>query len=379
MNPAVDARHNHIVWLDVLRFLAIFMVVCAHCADPFNIAPAAKSNPDFGFWGAVFGSFLRPSVPLFVMITGLLLLPVRQEMGVFYKKRISRVVFPFLIWSVLYNLFPWFVQLVGGTPKLISTFFAYADSPSPLLSSALHDIAMIPFNFTIYTTHMWYIYMLIGLYLYMPIFSAWVEKASDRAKQTFLCLWGVTLFLPYAHEFFSTNLFGTCSWNNFGMFYAFAGFNGYLLLGHYLQDKNKMTLVQTLLVAIPMFAVGYAITFFGFREMTAKPNVTEPEMELFFTFCSFNVVLMTMAVFLLAQKAKVSSVWMRKALGNLTKCGFGIYMVHYFFVGFCYTMTDLLQVPIPLRIPVAAVFAFSLSWGFVWMLSQLPKSKWIVG
>lgn len=379
MNPIADARHNHIVWLDVLRFLAIFMVVCAHCADPFNISPAAKSNPEFGFWGAIFGSLLRSSVPLFVMITGLLLLPVRQEMGAFYKKRISRVVFPFLIWSVLYNLFPWLVQLVGGTPKLISTFFAYADSPSPLFSSALHDIAMIPFNFTIYTTHMWYIYMLIGLYLYMPIFSAWVEKASDRAKLTFLCIWGVTLFLPYAHEFLSTNLFGTCSWNNFGMFYAFAGFNGYLLLGHYLQDKNKMSLRQTLLVALPMFAVGYAVTFFGFRDMTAKPHVTEPEMELFFTFCSFNVVLMTVAVFLLAQQAKVSSEWMRKALSNLTKCGFGIYMVHYFFVGLCYTLTDLFQVAIPLRIPVAALFAFTLSWLFVWMLSHLPKSKWIIG
>lgn len=39
---------------------------------------------------------------------------------------------------------------------------------------------------------MWYIYLLIGLYLYLPIFSAWVEKASEKAKLWFLVAWGIT-------------------------------------------------------------------------------------------------------------------------------------------------------------------------------------------
>ena len=46
-------------------------------------------------------------------MTGLLLLPVRQTAGVFYKKRILRILFPMLIWSVLYNLFPWFTGVLG--------------------------------------------------------------------------------------------------------------------------------------------------------------------------------------------------------------------------------------------------------------------------
>ncbi len=78
-------RPQRIEWVDVLRFIAIFLVVCCHCTDPFNVSPEAHTNPEFGFWGAVYGSFLRPCVPLFVMITGLLLLPVRASMGSFYK------------------------------------------------------------------------------------------------------------------------------------------------------------------------------------------------------------------------------------------------------------------------------------------------------
>ncbi len=36
-------------------------------------------------WGAIYGSVLRPCVPLFVMITGALLLPVRGDASTFYK------------------------------------------------------------------------------------------------------------------------------------------------------------------------------------------------------------------------------------------------------------------------------------------------------
>ena len=112
----------HIVWLDVLRLVAILMVIAIHCTDPFNASPESRANPEFNFWGSVYGSMLRASVPLFVMMTGFLLLPVRQEASAFYKKRIPRVLFPFLIWSVLFDLAPWFIQWIGGSPELVTDF-----------------------------------------------------------------------------------------------------------------------------------------------------------------------------------------------------------------------------------------------------------------
>lgn len=114
---------QHIVWLDVVRFVAMFTVVCCHCTDPFNFYPGTAPNIDeIKLWGAIYGALLRPCVPLFVMITGALLLPVRGEVSVFYKKRIPRVLWPFLIWSVIYNLFPWIPVCWASSPKLFSTF-----------------------------------------------------------------------------------------------------------------------------------------------------------------------------------------------------------------------------------------------------------------
>ena len=386
MKPLVmnlsNQKNQHIVWLDVVRFIAMFTVVCCHCTDPFNFYPGTAPNiGEIKLWGAIYGSVLRPCVPLFVMITGALLLPVRGDASTFYKKRIPRVFYPFLIWSVLYNLFPWITGLLGLNPQIILDFFPYAGEEvmQQSFSVSLEYILMIPFNFSILAVHMWYIYLLIGLYLYLPVFSAWVEKASERAKLMFLLAWGVTLLLPYYYQFVSNYLWGTCSWNSFGMLYAFAGFNGYLLLGHYLKNL-EWSLKKTLAIGIPMFAVGYAVTFLGFRHITALPEYTDEMLELFFTYCSINVVMMTIPVFMLAKKVKVNSERMKKALANLTVCGFGIYMIHYFFTGPSVVLMRAINMPIGLQIPVAAILAFAVSWGLVWLIYRTGKvAKYIVG
>lgn len=386
MKPLVmnlsNQKNQHIVWLDVVRFIAMFTVVCCHCTDPFNFYPGTAPNiGEIKLWGAIYGSVLRPCVPLFVVITGALLLPVRGDASTFYKKRIPRVFYPFLIWSVLYNLFPWITGLLGLNPQIILDFFPYAGEEvmQQSFSVSLEYILMIPFNFSILAVHMWYIYLLIGLYLYLPVFSAWVEKASERAKLMFLLAWGVTLLLPYYYQFVSNYLWGTCSWNSFGMLYAFAGFNGYLLLGHYLKNL-EWSLKKTLAIGIPMFAVGYAVTFLGFRHITALPEYTDEMLELFFTYCSLNVVMMTIPVFMLAKKVKVNSERMKKALANLTVCGFGIYMIHYFFTGPSVVLMRAINMPIGLQIPVAAILAFAVSWGLVWLIYRAGKvAKYIVG
>ena len=386
MKPLVmnlsNQKNQHIVWLDVVRFIAMFTVVCCHCTDPFNFYPGTAPNiGEIKLWGAIYGSVLRPCVPLFVMITGALLLPVRSDASTFYKKRIPRVFYPFLIWSVLYNLFPWITGLLGLNPQIILDFFPYAGEEvmQQSFSVSLEYILMIPFNFSILAVHMWYIYLLIGLYLYLPVFSAWVEKASERAKLMFLLAWGGTLLLPYYYQFVSNYLWGTCSWNSFGMLYAFAGFNGYLLLGHYLKNL-EWSLKKTLAIGIPMFAVGYAVTFLGFRHITALPEYTDEMLELFFTYCSLNVVMMTIPVFMLAKKVKVNSERMKKALANLTVCGFGIYMIHYFFTGPSVVLMRAINMPIGLQIPVAAILAFAVSWGLVWLIYRAGKvAKYIVG
>ncbi len=381
---------NRIVWLDVIRCVAMIMVIGVHCIDPFYISPTMRTIPEYTHWAAIYGSLLRPSVPLFVMMTGLLLLPVKkQPLGKFYKKRIYRVLFPFLIWSVLYSMFPWVTGVLGLPKEIIGDFFCYTQGQeSQSLIDSLKDVAMIPFNFSHKENHMWYIYLLIGLYLYMPFFSAWIENADRKTKRAFLLIWIISLFIPYLKEYVANCLFersgyvfGTDTWNEFGLFYYFAGFNGYLLLGHYVKKGNDWSLMKTFILCILMFAVGYYITYTGFSTTASNPNATETEMELFFTFCSPNVLLMTLATFLLLQKVVITNSTVIKVLANMTQCGFGIYMVHYFVVGPFFLLIGPSSLPIPLQVPLMAICIFLCSWAFTALIYKLMprKAVWFMG
>ena len=128
-------HQNRLIWCDAIRLLAFFMLLCCHAADPFYAAAAYASSgsfidPELVQWGVRWGSLVRPCVPLFVMLTGVLSLPVKDSMESFYKKRIPRVFFPFLIWSVLYYLTPWFTGLLGLDSSMVIKLFSWAESNS---------------------------------------------------------------------------------------------------------------------------------------------------------------------------------------------------------------------------------------------------------
>lgn len=215
----------------------------------------------------------------------------------------------------------------------------------------------------------------------MPFFSAWIDKADRKMKQTYLWIWVISLFLPYMGEYISHYLYGTATCNEFGTRYYFAGFNGYLLLGHYVKQGNSWSVGKTLLLSALLFAAGYSVTFTGFSAAAHNPAATESDMELFFTFCSPNVLCMTLAVFLALQKVVVSTPALIRSLANITKCGFGIYMVHYFPVDPAFLLIGNFNLPIPLQVPVMAIFIFLCAWGFTALMYRIlgRKARWIMG
>lgn len=374
----IEKEDKRIVWLDFVKFIAIFMMIAVHCTD--NVTPAERSEPWYNLWGSFYGSFMRPAIPLFVMVTGALLLPVKENISAFYKKRLTRLIVPFIIWSVLYNLFPWITGLLGLSLTVINDFFAWAE-PDQSFSGALHNILMIPFNFSMLAVQMWYVYLLIGMYLYMPIFSAWVRQASLKEQKVFLALWFVSLFIPYLREYLTKDLWGTCSWNEFGLLYYFAGFNGYLLLGHYIINNNiNLSWNKLAVIGIPSFVVGYCITFFGFKSITAVPGQPVELVELFFTYCSPNVLLMTLPIFLAVRKIKFESVAVGRFAVSISTCTFGIWMSHYLFLGPCYMLVESLPLHTMVKMIVCTILLLSVTWGFVYIVRKSGKlGKWIMG
>lgn len=375
---SIEKDNKRIIWLDFVKFIAISMMIAVHCTD--NVTPTERSEAWYNLWGSFYGSFMRPAIPLFVMVTGALLLPVKENISTFYTKRLTRLVIPFIVWSVLYNLFPWITGLLGLSPTIINDFFAWAE-PDQSFSGALHNILMIPFNFSMLAVQMWYVYLLIGLYLYMPFFSAWVKQASVKEQKIFLTLWFISLFIPYLREYLTKDLWGTCSWNEFGLLYYFAGFNGYLLLGYYIKNNDiNFSWGKLAVIGIPSFIIGYCITFLGFKSITAIPGQPAELVELFFTYCSPNVLLMTLPIFLVIKKNHFKSATIRRFTINISTCTLGIWISHYLFLGPCYMLVEFLPLHTMLKMIVCTILLLSITWGFVYVIRKSGKiGKWIMG
>lgn len=370
-----------LVWVDVLRLVAMLMVIAGHSVDIYNATP--QDDPMNGFWGAFIGSLMRPSVPLFAMMTGLLLLPIGESAGAFYRRRIPRVLIPMLFWSVIYYLIPWLTGVIGLDKSVISVLFPFEFAPSQELGDAVRNIAMIPLTFNGYTTHMWYLYMLIGLYLFMPFFSAWVEKNDHTLIRTYIILWGCSLILPYLAQLLSPNLFGVCAWNQFGTFHYFAGFTGYLLLGHLLGKGNPLPSRKIVAVGVMLYFAGYVVTYTGFTTIMAQYSYEQaPDLiEMFWQFCSPNVVLMAIGLFLIVQRVKVRSERWQRVLQSTTRCSFGAYLMHYIFIGPVIILLSPLRLPTPVCVIVTVTIVFAICWACTWAIYRFaPRiAKYIVG
>ena len=372
---------QRIFWVDVLRLVAMLMVIAAHCVDIYNATP--QDNALNSFWGVFIGSLMRPSVPLFAMMTGLLLLPIKESAKEFYKRRIPRVVIPMVLWSAIYYLIPWLTGVVGLDRSIISTLFPFEFAPSQQLGDSLHNVALIPFTFNGYTTHMWYLYMLVGLYLFMPFFSAWIERYDRTLTTTFMIMWVISLMLPYLQHLIAPELFGECAWNSYGTFYYFAGFSGYLMLGHMLAKGNPMPLRKIISMGVMVYVSGFIITYTGYASMAVQYSYAEaPELlELFWQFCSPNVALMALGIFLVVQRAKVTSTKIKQLFAATAKYSFGTYLMHYIFIGPVVILLSPLDMPTPLCVVCSVILVFIICQVLTALIYKLaPRTaRYIVG
>lgn len=404
-----SAAKPFIPWMGWLRVIAMLLVCVCHAGDPLS----AFGTPSEKVWIEIYGSFVRPCVPLFVMLTGALLLPTREDFGGIFRRRVMRVVWPFLVWNAVYAALPWALHALGiATDTIQRVFFPFAAPLHTDAPSIVRTFFLSLFQFNQYAVQLWYVYLLVGLYLFMPILSAWLRTATLRDKLTFLGLWGVTLLLWYwpllLHALLRTEcgaaflsdyavrflgapsidlahtvaydlypLLGACDWNTFGGFHMFGGFVGYLVLGHVLKDV-RLSLARTLALTLPLFLVGYAIVGFGTHWIWNRPGCTLKAAEYFWWYCSVPVAMMTAALFLLVKRIRWAPAPVLALLRDFSRCGFGVFCSHYVFVTGAYFLLRP-HFPIPVLVPLSAFIGLAVTWTFISLLDRIPLLRRFVG
>ncbi|MFV8335297.1 acyltransferase [Flavobacterium sp. RSP29] len=245
-----------------------------------------------------FDSLVRFSVPVFLMITGVLLLSKPITIDFFLKKRVTRVVYPFLIWSAVYVLF----NLVLNTSNLHSNNLV-----------ALFKTVYLQFKDGA-SYHFWYVYMLIGIYLFLPIIGKWILNASEKEIRFFLIIWVLTNF--FKQSYLSNYI------PDIGLTY-FVGYIGYPILGFYLyrlQTKKDLAVIGILL-----FSVGFCITMFGTFLLTRQYGTFN---ETFYNYLCFNIVLTASGVFLLVKESNIQNTYFLSVINYVSVNSYGIYLSH---------------------------------------------------
>lgn len=313
---------ERVVFLDWLRIIACFMVMVIHSCEPFYLGGAAPNvtfiaNRWDACWVSLVESVCRVCVPLFVMASSYLLFPLKRPTGEFFRRRLGRIVVPFLVWSCAY--IGWFGDSWGKAC----------------------------FNFPDAGGHLWFVPMLLGLYLLMPLLSPWAERVRERELRGWLILWLFTTLFPYLRRVWTAlygdpsfgavpYLYGECPWNMFGMFHYVSGFIGYLLLGFWFRRfAPEFSWRRTLAVAVPLGLVGAAIVGGGFYFRIPEFPCTKPyafavDLEMSIEYCSFGVAITVIAAFLLIRKIKADGAFYRRVVRPLAEASYGTYLLHMF-------------------------------------------------
>lgn len=332
-----DRQQTREVWIDWMRVIACFLVMMVHSTEPFYLGAdkLILTRADM-FWASFFDTFARACVPLFVVASSYLQFPLHYSTGEFFRRRVVRILPPFLIWTLVY-------ALVWGEP--------------------VQNFKDLLLNFNYAAGHLWFVYMLLGLYLLMPLLSGWAEKVSRRELGFYLILCLLTSFIPFIRDWavggnsawiFGPGgipmpakypLWGEASWNEFGVFYYFSGFIGYLLLGLYLRKfVPAMSAGKTWAIALPCTLAGFAICFLGFvRRVLATSGGVFPVTgdisvgagwELPWLNNTVGVVLMTIGWVLMLRRCNGSGWFYAHVVLPVSNASYGMYLCHMLFLGF---------------------------------------------
>lgn len=361
---------NRIVFLDYIRVFACFLVMLVHASENYYGAPGSTDmagpqslllNETDRLWVSVYDGFSRMSVPLFMIVSAFLLVPMKEGQSAveFYRRRAVRILPAFVLFMVIYSTVPALWEQID-------------------METSTRDLMRIPLNFPTLAGHLWFMYPLISLYLFIPMISPWLAKAKPSDERFFICLFLLSTCMPYLNRLFG-EIWGQCFWNDFHVLWYFSGYLGYLVIAHYIRVHLDWSKAKRLAIGSLSMTIGAVWTILSFYLQAVPGELHDtPVLEIGWSFCTINCVMLTCGAFLLftcIEKAKTP-----RFVAELSNLSYGMYLMHILWLGLWVNVfKNHLALPTVAAIPVIACATFISSSVCTKVLSLLPGCSWMVG
>jgi surface polysaccharide O-acyltransferase-like enzyme len=341
---------GRILYFDVLNIIACLAVMFLH-----HNGLVHKYSPGMqGPWSQaliveVVAFF---AVPIFLMLSGATLMEYRKryDTRTFFKKRLSRVLVPFIIWSII----TFIIALLRGRYALDALSF-----------TKVWDIFMTSDMMSIY----WFFPVIISIYLAMPILSLLTEKV-DRKWLWYMAVVGLITYsiLPPI-----CGLFGL----GFNASYALpltGGFVIFPILGYLLatEEIKRKWLIVICLAAVAALVLRYLVTYY----LTLRDGSTS---YLLGSYLYFTGVLPAAALFLLAKRIpwdKYIKGKLINALSVVSSCSLGIYLIHILMMDAELKFLKMTDSQLLWRI-VMPVVTYLTCLGIVWVMKKGTVTRYL--
>lgn len=291
-------NQNKHYWIDNLRAVSCIAVIFLHVSGPWLYKFSNYESMDWLFVNLLH-SFTRFCVPVFLMISGFLLINnSNTDYKVFYKVHLMKILKPFVFWTFFYILIYISYDIYQNGD------FLFIDIAKKILNSLVFGAAY----------HLWYMYIIILFYLLIPFISIIKINFGNQIFIIFLIIWFIVLIL--SEVFPSNNLF---YYTRFSI-----GYFGYLLIGSFI-NSIKFKSINFVPFSLIFIVVGYFAIFYPVYNSAIRLHFVDYSK---YYYLNASVVLLSVGLFLLAMSFNKNY----KILNVISKNSFGIYFIHLFYI-----------------------------------------------
>lgn len=288
---------DRLIGLDLLKIVSAFMIAVIHASS------GVFNNHELGslVWkeGLVLNAVTRFAVPVFLMISGALLLGRKISLEKAIRKAIIAGIALF-VWSFAFIL----------TKKIL-----WNDG------NVIHDTLMIFFNKRV-SGHLWYGYLLIWIYLFSPILNIMYESLSNKMRIYFIIL---GLLIPSAVDsviyYFSLDV--QILQNSF-FIYMNLGYISVLFIGRMIyENKEKIPVILGGISSV----IGLVLTILLTEGISRRLGVST---HTFFSELEIGNVMYAFGIMLLGCKLswKGDNTFIKKIIIKVSELAMGIYFSH---------------------------------------------------
>lgn len=333
---------TRLAYYDYLRVAAIFGVIMIHVSAQ-NWQNSNVNSIEWQFFN-IYDSMMRWAVPVFVMISGSLFLNREYNIKTIYKKNIFRLITAFFFWSIIY-------AVLGKQQVLFNAIRGHY--------------------------HMWFIPMIIGLYMCIPIIHKIIES-KDIAKYFMFLSFIVTFMLPqivrmsndFGGEFLKVIISAfNVDYSNMNLFLV-QGYTFYFMLGYFLNQIEFNKKCRYIIYILGVFGVVVTILLDSFMSL----KLQTPFGYYYGYFC-INVLFESIAIFvwfrynLVQCKKLINSIFYK-----LSKYSFGAYLVHILVMDKLneYIGLNSLSFHPLISVPIIAIIVFIISFFISMCINHIP-------